>query len=657
MHSSQGSQRGTVADRIRAFQDVQQLESKAPAFNLAPRVLTQAKESGVYVSHGRRETPSFAPPAGRVSRDGNEGFRADGRPPVGSVFYRRPVPEQKDAPKTLPVRPVTSMGNASYAQTKHGERTEKSDADQPHRRRRSAEHVADPIEEIATARARLRTVAGQRTANDNQSRERAPTLAELNHMLDDAIGNTSTQPPALSDENTDEFSPTSALGSRPHTSYTDRRRSQPRGQESRRSIDSLRPRSSEDSERVHYDQSPAKATQTTSCNKDHDVAPESRQARKSLDIEPAQGFPPPAGPVQKAGAISPVKQRAAIFESLNKKPKEYDEAHDQLHQGHETPQTDQDMDIGKKKMHEIKFGETVEERSGTPLIPLTLPAMVKDQQESAKEALVPEEEQSHGAHEKDPGDKDVEQDVQRKSSFGWPFKWGIFSKTPPASTQQADHSDEAKQEIPRHTKPGVVQSRVHDLMQAANEKEDAEKRRRHAEYERISRWRSRGPPFVKEYVLREDKVKLEDLKPSQLPPLQVPIDEQAEDVKAATNPNDVVSEPRTPLQRAMTEKQVLPPPSEYDPPSGMSSPTRSVPRTPVRGRPRKLGHRLSIGEQFGIEQQFKLSPGPSRSASRNGKAGVKVEVEVRDSPDREGRERGEKIVIIRADIEAHEIQG
>jgi hypothetical protein len=31
---------------------------------------------------------------------------------------------------------------------------------------------------------------------------------------------------------------------------------------------------------------------------------------------------------------------------------------------------------------------------------------------------------------------------------------------------------------------------------------------------------------------------------------------------------------------------------------------------------------------------------------------VKVEVEVRDSPEREARERGERIVIIRADVDA-----
>ncbi|KAI1622399.1 hypothetical protein EDD37DRAFT_471716 [Exophiala viscosa] len=563
--------------------------------------------------------------------------------------------EQKDAGKTLLVRPVTSMGDAPQAQTTQGEQTGSSEADQLHRRRRSAGHVADPIEAIATARARLRSIAGQRTANGNQPRDRAPTLAELNDMLDDAIENTSTQPHVLSDEDTDVFNPTSALISRPHTSQSVHRQSQSHGRESRRSIDSHRPRSSEESVRVDYGQSPAEGTGRTPLqSKGLDSSPEPRRARKSLDIKSAQALSSPARPEPKTRETSPVKQTAAIFESLNKKPREYDEAHEHRHQGHGTSWDGVDKQNGTKKMHKIKLGETIEERPGTPLIPFALPAMVKDQQEFVKGESAPEQEQSNDAYEEDQGDKVIEHNNQRKPSFSWPFKWGIFSKTP-APSQEAEHPDEAKQDKQPRTKPGVVKSRVHELMQVANEKEDAEKRRRRAENERVSRWRNRGPPFVKEYELREDKVDLEDLKSSQLPPLQVPVDDEAEGVNPAPNPDDVLSEPSS-LQRAMTEKQVLSAPSECDAPSVLTSPTRSVPRTPVRGRPTKLGHRLSIGEPFGVEQQFKLSPGPSRSASRNGRAGVKVEVEVRDSPEREGRERGEKIVIIRADVEAAEVQ-
>lgn len=644
-----------MADRVRAFQDVQLLKSQAAALNLAPRVLTQAQESGIFESQGRRETPSFAPPAGRASRDGNEGFRGDGRPPVASVFYKRPPPckevlDPRNMPKTIPVRPATAMVEAASAHfTRHGP-SKSADTHQLHERHQSIEHAADPAQEIAAARARLRSVIKERNLDENQPRERAPTLAELNDMLDDAIGNNGTQPQAFSDEDVDAITPTPALISRPNTSHTICRQPQSRGRESRRSIDSLRPRSSEDSGRVDYDgQPPAETTRrTTEHSRDQDSASSSSQARKSLDIISSETLPPPTQPVPRVREISPVKQRAAIFESLNRNPKEYVE-------GHGIAQPEQDAKNGKKKMHKIKFGEMIEERPGTPLIPLTLPAMVKDQQGSAKETPIPEQDPPQDALGHDPGQDIIEQGKQRESSFSWPFKWGIFGKTATASSQEAKHSDEAKMDNPPLTKASLVRSRVYDLMQAANDKEDAEKRRRHAERERLSRRQNRPPITVKEYELKEDKVDLEDLKPSQLPPLQVPVDEEAEGLKLPTKQDDVLSEPRTPLQRAMTEKQVLSPPSERDGPSELSSPTRSVPRTPIRGRLRKSGHRPSISEQHGIEQQFKLSPGPSRSVSRSGRAGVKVEVEVRDSPEREARERGEKIVIIRADLEAAEV--
>ncbi len=663
-------QRGTVADRIRAFQDVQMLESRAPTFNLAPRVLTQAKESGIYEAQGRRESLSFASPAGRASRDGNEGFRGDGRPPVSSVFYKKPRPvkevvEHENPVRTVPSRPVTSMGESSNAPSVPRRPPESGQAQTLHRRYRSMETMEDPAQEIAVARSRLKSVA-EKSANRISQGDRANTLAELNTMLDDAIEESGPQ--VLSEEGTGNITPMPVLLSRSNTSHTVRRQSNTRGTDTRRSIDSVRPRSSEESLRVVYPaepqmQSPRKPTLP--------AADKASQATSSLAVagrsnRHPEGRPPEPDhesvvrPSQPGREVSPVKRRAAMFESLNTTPLDHDQPHEHAHQ-HKQHQADHDNRHGAKKSHRITFGETIEERPGTPLIPLVLPTMVSRHQKSDETGSTPRStnpaEQEHLPEaEKEPtGDESAQPDKQRKTSLVWPFKWGIFNKSPAVPSQEPEQpsTEEAKPEPHPQARPSIVRSRVHELMQAASEQEDAQKRRNYSERERLSRRQTRAPTLlVTESELQENKVDLDHLKPAQMPPLQVPAQEEVEGLKPSIKPEDVPL-PRTPLQRAMSEKQVLVPPAVAEEPDEQSrSPSKSAPRTPVRGRPRKSVHRGSIGETHAIEQQFKLSPGPSRSVSRSGRGGVKVEVEVRDSPEREARERGERIVIIRADVEA-----
>ncbi|KAJ9497163.1 hypothetical protein H2202_007319 [Exophiala xenobiotica] len=671
MNSSQAPQRGTVADRIRAFQDVQMLESKAPTFNLAPRVLTQAKESGIYEAQGRRESLNFASPAGRASRDGNEGFRGHGRPPVSSVFYKKPRPvkevvEDEDLVKPLPNRPVTSMGESSNASRIPRRLPESVQAQTLHRRYRSMETMEDPAQEIAAARSRLKSVA-EKSANRVSQGDRAYTLAELNIMLDDAIEESGPQ--VVSDEGTGEITPMPVSLSRSNTSHTVRRQSQSRGPDTRRSIDSVRPRSSEESLRVVYQaepqtQSPRKptlpATDKASYATYSSLAVAGRLNRHPEGRNPEPDHERVVPPSQPGKEVSPVKRRAAMFESLNTTPLDHDQVHERADQ-HKPHQAEHDKHHGAKKTHRITFGETAEERPGTPLIPLVLPTMVSRHQKSDETGSTPrskpaEQEHLPEAEKESTGDENAQPDKQRKTSLVWPFKWGIFNKMPAAPSQEPEQpsTEEAKPQPHAQTRPSVVRSRVHELMQAASEQEDAaQKRRNYSERERLSRRQTRAPTFlVTESELRENKVDLDQLKPAQVPPLQVSAQEEAEGLKPSIKPEDVPL-PRTPLQRAMSEKQVLVPPAvteEAD--EGSGSPSKSAPRTPVRGRSRKSVHRGSIGETHGIEHQFKLSPGPSRSVSRSGRGGVKVEVEVRDSPEREARERGERIVIIRADVDA-----
>lgn len=655
-----------MADRIRAFQDIQASETAVPKPNSKPRVLTQANDSGIWSGRGRRPEASFASPAGRAARDGNEGLRGDGRPPVASVPFRKPPAiaqndEQKKDPGSLPIRPVTSLEPPANEQALSQRPHEQVDLPSLHRRYRSMENVGDPSREIALARSRLRAVVDKIEEMEGPNRERADTLAELGHMLDDAIEDQSLMPGGISAELSEEFTPRPDLTSPSEPSQISRHQSHSRGSKPRRSAESALPRSSEESARINYTEQPGphvsphvkahedKPDAETLLVEIRPSIPHERQSFRTL-LEPRRQ--PLPCPDQK---LSPVKQRAAMFESLGRQPSQHEQACQHLPPGRKSPQDERISGKNTRKVARIKFGDTIEERPATPLIPLTLPTMVSIHQKSSS---------SSSAMSKEPApdqpvavDDKARDDVlhHRKSSMAWPFKWSIFNRSPSAATQDvelAQGGDEAEVERPPSSRPGSVKSIVQDLLQAANEKDDTEKRRRHSEKERLSRRQSRAPPLVRETELKEDEVDLGCLRPANVPPLQLSIKEEAEGLVPGTKAHDALSEPKTPLQRAMTEKQVLSPPDKLEALNESSpSPRKSDPQTPARGRSGKSTHRLSVGEHRGVEQRFNLSPGSSRSRSRNGRPGLKVEVEVRDSPEREAREKGEKIVIIRANVE------
>jgi len=311
-----------------------------------------------------------------------------------------------------------------------------------------------------------------------------------------------------------------------------------------------------------------------------------------------------------------------------------------------------------RKVHKIKFGNKIDERPGTPLIPLTLPQIVGPRELST---LSPQQmgQVEKEAAEKPPQDNAAKSESQRRSSMGWPFRWNIFNKPGVSQHGTKDNNSRDVQPAPKEQPsegPTVVKSKVQDLLLAAKEREVAEKRRWELERQRMSRRHSRFPPAgPKESAGNGEELEPQKpLQPHTLPPLSLAPEKQAEAANPFLAVDNETTEPITPLQRAMTEKQVLSPMSL---PQGMTetnvSPRKSTPQTPVRGRSRRTTHRLSMSSQErNIEQQFNLTPEPSRSTSRaGGGAGVKVEVEVRDSPEREARERGEKIVIIRANVE------
>lgn len=641
-------QRGTVADRIRAFQDVQPLETRVPIFIQSPRVLAQARDPGVSSGQCRRKDSSFAAPAGRASRDGNEGACEDGRPPVASVLYKElrhleEMDQRGACHNPFPERPFTSMDDSA---NDHGVSRRATEADDRivARRPRSMENITHPASEITTARSRLRSVVANKKEEYGSPRSRAYTLAELGHMLDDAIEDSSSRPEAQGELPIGDLRPKPGFVIRRSTSRKIRRQSQSRSRVPLQSTESVVPRSSEDSMRVDYEgqQQPRLPKK--------DVGKDPQEERPAAD-------PNQQRIIQQSRELSPVKQRAAMFESLTQKSSGHDEICQHFqhrlgasHDGHHPPHKE------TRKIHRIKFGDTVEERPGTPLIALTLPQIVRKEKTNRPSSAMRTGQEDRGPSEtvaEESAADDVFKD-KRKTSVSWPFTWSIFNKSTYAPSQEVEPQPTAVEEKDEHyptPRPSLVRSKVRGLLQAANEKEEAEKERRQFERERLSRKQSRAPSPEEQTEPKDDKAEAEDSKSARLPALQIPRQGKAEDTKLSAGGEENQAGPKTPLHRAMTEKQVFAPP---DLPEAMedsnASPRKSAPpRTPARGRSRKSVHRLSVGDQqHAVEQHFNLSPGPSRSGSKN--RGVKVEVEVRDSPEREARDRGDKIVIVRANV-------
>ena len=135
--------------------------------------MTRAPEWGVTVGIGRREDSSFASPAGRASRDGNEGIRGDGRPPVGSFTHTmHPSMEEKEV-YTLPalrrnIRPATSWDGDQFISLDVHNGQLKRSTHPANRRVISAVNIAsnhNAKEKISETRRRLRSIRYDRDSS------------------------------------------------------------------------------------------------------------------------------------------------------------------------------------------------------------------------------------------------------------------------------------------------------------------------------------------------------------------------------------------------------------------------------------------------------------------------------------------------------------
>jgi hypothetical protein len=109
--------------------------------------MTQAWDADTTSGRGRRVDHSFGSPAGRASRDGKEGLRGDGRPPVGILprIFHPSVEKQVilRLPQLSFQRPGTGFDVRGESKSSSNDINPLNGV-QPIRKPRSAENLAQP---------------------------------------------------------------------------------------------------------------------------------------------------------------------------------------------------------------------------------------------------------------------------------------------------------------------------------------------------------------------------------------------------------------------------------------------------------------------------------------------------------------------------------
>ena len=607
---------GSVASRIRAFQDISDLEHRSPSFKRTPQVLTQAAESGTWAARGRRSDPSFASPAGRVSRDGAEGVRGDGRPPVGNVSY--PLhPSMKELSVQEPeshvklYRELTPRPQPSFGTTRN-------DFTDLRGRLRSVINEENEEQEVTPE-------AGDTVAHNVDTgavactSTRSEVFEELSNLIDEAIEQqTNTQEvqhATLGSPTRIQRSNTVESAKRTKSQDPDLRRTESVAH--RRADSSESRKTSSNSDLASYDTArtvvcPAKQDVTTDQNSE--ASPERNKFRVTM--------PPPR---RLPGQRSPVKERAAMFEKLVRTAPD------------------------PKTFHQ-------------PPIELALPRILEQRRQHQRSPVSLGDGDFMTAPHSGPGSRPATVTPflsERAESSSWPFNRLLANKTPVASTQQSDFNikgdvgpDKHKQSITR------IRGKVQSLLAAAN--------------------RESGTSTVAVRGRRGTIKSLDALSARNLPPFQRLIQEQAklskdvdreagykEVVQALVSDGDETRRPSTnvtttpstdtksgsgdqlrmqPQRVSTTEKEAMPSTGSASPlhshePFRSQTPVQkdaSAPSTPFRGR-------AKTQSQYDVEQRFTLSR--SRSRSR----GIRVSVEVRASPERPS---DEAVVIVRAKVES-----
>ena len=128
--------------------------------------MTQAWEAGTTSGRGRRVGHSFGSPTGRALRDGKEGLRGDGRPPVGTLpRIVRPSVEVPLRPPQLSLRRPATGFNARGESKSSGNGTNPLNGLEPICKPRSVENLAQPERvENEISQARRQAIRAQQSS-------------------------------------------------------------------------------------------------------------------------------------------------------------------------------------------------------------------------------------------------------------------------------------------------------------------------------------------------------------------------------------------------------------------------------------------------------------------------------------------------------------
>jgi hypothetical protein len=621
-----------VAERIRRFQEVSDVPtvSTRPASTVPVDIPAAGLRS--QSAFGHRKQDSFGPPATRASRDVPDGSRGDGHPPVGM-----PYSSTKFSPPLIP-RAATSLAGKV---PKNEDPFLTSSPPQPPARSQTttSNRKSETATDLAGIRSRLKYV-GQKTDQPRRdSTETHDTLAELGSMIDSAIVE-------QSNDNKHKQQDVDAEPASPERTMV---RPQRLGRSPRKSMDS-----------ATFSPPLRRSSRPRTSN-------QSRSPGKSWHQQSASPRPEPS-------LLSPVKYRTAIFESMqyHEDPKDApcEAPHDRhIHVKKEWSVIPESEGAGmEKELHSLKFGETMYDRSEADESPRKSTELIKARGDTADSSH-----ESRGSFTTarttihsplmstaDDGFQVLQApQPQRKTSLGWPFKWKSLKKgssVPPFTDADPATATEQDSHYPS-TRPSIVKSKVQALL-----KRDADEQfRRQSEIENKKKSQSRRPSKVGSDEVKEATPTSPSASLTPYAPLQAAAQEQAEMLagleaipisKAETPAVEYGnSSKKAPVQASWAEKEVTEKSiqSPTKPPRSSTS-TKQAPSTPVRVRTAQVRQSMSPRySPYTSEQAFILSPVPSRSPSR-GRDPIRVhrvEVEMRDSPEREARERGEKLMYVR----------
>ncbi len=445
-------------------------------------------ESGTTVGRGRREDVSFASPAGRVSRDVDEGISGNGQPPVGSIArIFHPSVEEKEVLLHPPPRPATSLGttsprkaNSTYPATGGLRQLSKP---------KSVENMGKSANnELAGLRARLRPLQKspanpppsekqdiRSKAQGHKAKQSQEILEELDDLLVNALErqatgffqDDSTKPEgsrsATGDARTSQapvLRPTqpvidsvadtagvSTLQSRLHSIHTGRdhhKTASTISMDKQSTTDeSAMPRSSPDSDRVEYAEMPTEKTP-------------SEQPVQQNDFLPL--------PKSTTRAASPIKARAAAFEKMQHDKNivtSLPHDHRSHHSQHRGPKATTSAVSSIREKLETRHHPPQETHRGvhTPPIALALPQLIRRSQRGSASSR-----SASGGYDTAPESSNISclptpplaaqlEPVpptqtyayqERKVSMPWPFKMSLFRQDKAAPATARTFHEEAR---------------------------------------------------------------------------------------------------------------------------------------------------------------------------------------------------------------------